>query len=238
MRKPFALILGVALSVPLGQPAAASVPWTWPVTGAILRGFDPPDSPYGSGHRGIDIAAAVGTAVLATDDGVVSFAGSVGGRLFLTIDHGGGLTSTSSWLTSLLVRKGAHVFQGQPVATTGWGHLALLVPHLHFSVRLDGTYVDPLAYLGSLDVSSLIRLAPLDTATGTPTAASRMTNLAPVPSRVVRRGGRSVGGSTGIGPGDRRSVAPVPAGTGALRDGDHRPGAAVRRVVAGRGGHR
>jgi hypothetical protein len=238
MRKPLALILGVALLVPLGQPAAAAVPWSWPVTGAILHGFDPPDSPYGSGHRGIDIAAAVGTEVLATDDGVVSFAGLVGGRLFLTIDHGGGLTSTSSWLTSLLVRKGAHVVRGQPVATTGWGHPALLVPHLHFSVRLDGTYVDPLVYLGSLDVSSLIRLAPLDMATGAPTAAGRMTNLASVPSRVVRRGGRSVGGGTGIGPGDRRSVASVPAGTGAHRDGDHRPGAAVRRVVAGRRGHR
>ena len=238
MRKALALILGVAMSFPLGRPAAAAVPWSWPVTGAILRGFDPPDAPYGSGHRGIDIAAAVGTTVLATDDGVVSFAGPVGGRLFLTIGHGGGLTSTSSWLTSLLVRKGAHVVRGQPIATTGWGHPDLLVPHLHFSVRLNGSYVDPLAYLGSLDVSSLIRLAPLATATEAPTAAGRMTHLASLPSRVTRRGGRPVGGDTGIGAGDRRSMAPVPAGAGSHRDGKHRPRAAVRGLVAGRRGHR
>lgn len=238
MRKPLVLILGVAISVPLAQPAVAAVPWSWPVTGAIVRGFDPPDSPYGSGHRGIDIAAAVGTTVGAPDDGVVSFAGPVGGRLFLTIDHGGGLTSTSSWLTSLLVRKGAHVVRGQPIATTGWGHPDLLVPHLHFSARLNGSYVDPLTYLGALDVSSLIRLAPLATATEAPTAAGRMTHLASVPSRIVRRGGRPVGGGTGIGPIDRRSVASVPAGTGARRDGEHRPRAAVLGLVAGRRGHR
>src|SRR5215208_7388725 len=116
-----AMVVAGSIAAP-SWPAVASVPWSWPVTGAIVRGFDPPDSPYGTGHRGVDIAAPVGTTILAPDDGVVSFAGPVGGKLFLTIDHGGGVTSTCSWLTSLLVRKGAHVTRGQPVATTGWGH--------------------------------------------------------------------------------------------------------------------
>ena len=75
----------------------------------FVRGYDPPDSPYGSGHRGIDIATAIGTVVVAPDHGVVTFAGKVGGRLFLTIDHGGGVLSTCSWLTSVLVRKGDRV---------------------------------------------------------------------------------------------------------------------------------
>ena len=151
-------LLFVALLSAAPLPAHAVVPWAWPVSGAIVRGYDPPDSPYGAGHRGIDIAAAVGTVVLAPDDGVVTFAGPVGGRLFLTIDHGGGVMSTSSWLTSLLVHKGAHVVRGQPIATTGWGHADLTVPHLHFGVRLDGTYVDPLDYLGSPPVLSLIHI--------------------------------------------------------------------------------
>jgi len=151
-------------AVSLGWPgaaASAATPWSWPVSGAIVRGFDPPDDPYGAGHRGIDIAAPVGSIVVAPDDGVVTFAGKVGGRLFLTIDHGGGVSSTCSWLTSVFVRKGDRVSRGQAVATTGWGHADLTVPHLHFGVRLNGTYVDPLTYLASPSVVDLIRLAPL-----------------------------------------------------------------------------
>ena len=43
---------------------------------------------------------------------------------------------------------------GQPVALTGWGHAGDSVPNLHFGVRLDDAYVDPLDYLGALDVSA------------------------------------------------------------------------------------
>jgi murein DD-endopeptidase MepM/ murein hydrolase activator NlpD len=156
--------------------ASAAPPWTWPAVGAIVRGYDPPDDPYGAGHRGIDIATAVGTTIVAPDDGVVSFAGPVGGRLFLSIDHGEGLISTSSFLTSLLVRKGARVVRGQPVATTAWGHADLPTSHLHFGVRRDGAYVDPLDLLEPPAVTSFIRLAPLEEVA--PMAAGRMTGLA------------------------------------------------------------
>ncbi|MGZ5214242.1 MAG: murein hydrolase activator EnvC family protein, partial [Actinomycetota bacterium] len=111
MRRTLA-ILAVLLSVLPAAPARATGSWTWPVTGAVTRGFDAPDSPYGSGHRGIDIAAPVGTLVRAPAAGVVSFAGNVGGRLFVTIDHAGGLLSTCSFLSALLVHKGDLVVQG------------------------------------------------------------------------------------------------------------------------------
>jgi murein DD-endopeptidase MepM/ murein hydrolase activator NlpD len=146
---------------PQALAAGATGPWVWPVVGPLLRGFDPPDSPYGSGHRGIDIAAAVGTAVLAPADGTVTFAGPVGGNLFLTIDHGGGLESTYSWLASVVARRGQVVTQGQVVATSGTGHTGAVVSHLHLGVRLDDVYVDPLAYLPPPDVRTMIRLAPL-----------------------------------------------------------------------------
>ena len=155
------LLLVPTLAVAGATPVTAAGMWTWPVTGPILRAFDPPANPYGSGHRGIDIGTAVGTAIAAPAAGAVSFAGKVGGQLFLTIAHGGGLQSTASWLTDVLVHKGDAVVAGQVVAHTGWGHAADPLPHLHFSVRLAGVYVDPLLYLAPMDVSALIRLASL-----------------------------------------------------------------------------
>lgn len=149
-------VVGLAVS-----PAVAAGTWTWPVQGPVIRGFDPPHSPYGSGHRGIDIAAPTGSVAVAPADGTIAFAGPVGGRLFLTIDHGGGVESTFSWVASLEVRRGDVVTQGQPVARTGGGHTGDLVPNLHFGVKLDDAYVDPLTYLTSIDISALIRLAPL-----------------------------------------------------------------------------
>jgi len=142
-------------------PARASGDWTWPVVGPVIRGFDPPDSPFGSGHRGIDIAAAVGTPVRAAAPGTVTFAGPVGGRLFVTVEHGVGLESTYSFLSSIAVRRGDVVSQGQVIARSGTGHAGDIIPDLHFGVKLADAYVDPLEYLGPVEVWRFIRLAPL-----------------------------------------------------------------------------
>jgi murein DD-endopeptidase MepM/ murein hydrolase activator NlpD len=143
------------LSSPPADPA-----WTWPVVGPVTRDFDPPDSPYGSGHRGIDIGARDGTPVVAAAPGVVTFAGPVGGQLFVTIDHGAGLVSTYSWLSAVGVHKNDQVAQGQVVGRSGQGHPGSETPHLHFGVKLNGAYVDPLDYLGPMAISGFIRLAP------------------------------------------------------------------------------
>jgi murein DD-endopeptidase MepM/ murein hydrolase activator NlpD len=143
-----------------GQARAAG-DWSWPVVGPVIRGFDPPDTPFGSGHRGIDIAVSVGTPVHAVAAGVVTFAGPVGGRLFLTIDHGAGRESRYSFLGALAARRGDGVSVGQVVARSGTGHVGDLVPNLHFGVLLDDVYVDPLDYLGPVEVWRFIRLAPL-----------------------------------------------------------------------------
>src|ERR671918_501878 len=96
--------------------------WAWPVVGPVIGTFDPPDTPFGAGHRGIDIATEVGTVVIAPEPGVVAFAGKIGGELFVTLDHGGGLTSTYSWVSSALVRKGDSVPRGAAIALSGRGH--------------------------------------------------------------------------------------------------------------------
>jgi murein DD-endopeptidase MepM/ murein hydrolase activator NlpD len=143
------------------SPARAAGDWTWPIVGPIVRGFEPPAFPYGPGHRGIDIGAPAGTVVVAPAPGIVTFAGTVAGSLYLTIDHGGGVVSTYSWLMGLIAHKGDVVTRGQPIARSGFGDPGSSVSSLHLGVKVNGVYVDPLEFLMPLDVSTMIRLAPL-----------------------------------------------------------------------------
>jgi murein DD-endopeptidase MepM/ murein hydrolase activator NlpD len=160
------VVLAALLSLLSTVPAHAAGSWTWPVMGAVIQGFDPPDSPFGAGHRGIDVAAPAGTLVRAPAAGLVSFAGSVGGRLFVSIDHGGSLVSTCSFLSALLVHKGDLVVEGQGIALSGTGHLGDTTPNVHLGVRVNGEYVDPLGYLSPASVVDLIRLVPIASSAG------------------------------------------------------------------------
>ena len=158
---PVALMsVGFGVANPTARPLGA-IGWEWPIRGPVIRGFDAPEDPFGAGHRGIDIAASIGTVVVAPAAGTVAFAGKVGGYLFVTLDHGGEVFSTYSWISATSVRRGDSVTAGQPFAVTGAGHPGSSVPHLHFGVRHAGAYVDPLLYLTDLRVVDLIRLAPL-----------------------------------------------------------------------------
>ena len=155
------LVLGLASPVAAATDPSPTVDrWTWPVVGPVLRPFDPPEDPYGAGHRGIDIGAPVGTPIVAAQDATVTFAGPVGGQLFVTLDHGGGLTSTYSWLSAIEVRRGQAVPQGELIGLTGAGHPGGAASHLHLGAKLDGSYVDPMSLLRPPPVSDLIHLAP------------------------------------------------------------------------------
>ncbi len=154
------LVLGSLLLT--AAPAHASGTWTWPVAGPVIRGFDPPDSPYSAGHRGIDIAAPVGTPVRAAASGTVSFAGPVGGQLFVSVATGSGVIASYSYLSSIGVHKGDQVAQGAVVGASGSGHAGLDPSHLHLGVRVDGEYVDPMSFLAAPNVVGFVRLAPVD----------------------------------------------------------------------------
>jgi murein DD-endopeptidase MepM/ murein hydrolase activator NlpD len=157
-----ACLVLLVLTVATAPAASASGSWTWPVVGPVIRGFDPPESRYGSGHRGIDIAAVIGSSVVSAAPGVVSFAGRVGGELFVSVDHGGGVMSSYSFLSFIGVHRGDVVAEGAAVGRTGAGHPGAEPSHLHFGLRVDGEYVDPMSYLRPPSVVSLIRLAPLE----------------------------------------------------------------------------
>lgn len=98
-------------------------------------------------HDGIDIGAAMGTDVLAADDGEVIFAGSYGGYgNTIIVSHGGGISTQYSHLSKILVGVGKKVLKGDKiglVGSTGWS----TGPHLHFTVIKDGQAVNPWNWL-------------------------------------------------------------------------------------------
>lgn len=98
-------------------------------------------------HEGIDIGAAMGTDVLAADDGEVIFAGSQGGYgNTIIVSHGGGISTQYSHLSKILVGNGKKVLKGDKiglVGSTGWS----TGPHLHFGVIKDGQVVSPWNWL-------------------------------------------------------------------------------------------
>ena len=149
---------------PQQPPAASSGTYVWPLRGQVIHAFEAPAGPYGPGHRGIDIAAPFGSQVVAAQDGVVAFAGSVAGSLFVSVDHPDGIRTTYSWLSKTAVRKGETVRKGDAVGTTGHGHPGEPTPHLHFGARIGDVYIDPMLLLEGGSIAGVIRLAPLEAA--------------------------------------------------------------------------
>jgi len=99
-------------------------------------------------HTGIDIGAGSGTDILAANDGtVITSAYNAGGYgYYLIVDHGGGIVTLYAHCSKLLVKKGAKVTRGQVIAKVGSTGMSTGA-HLHFEVRVNGKYVDPLGYV-------------------------------------------------------------------------------------------
>ena len=121
--------------------------WLWPVDAphAVARPYLAPATPYSAGHRGVDLTAEEGAAVLAPTDGVVQFAGWVVDRPVLSISHPGGLLSSYEPVETSL-EEGDVVHRGDVIGTLLPGHCR--APCLHLGVRIDGEYVSPLLFLG------------------------------------------------------------------------------------------
>lgn len=98
-------------------------------------------------HSGVDLGAAAGSAILAAYDGTVvaaEYNWSMGN--YILIDHGDGLYTIYMHASALYVKAGQDVSKGSTIAAVGTTGRST-GNHLHFGVRLNGTYVSPWNYL-------------------------------------------------------------------------------------------
>lgn len=142
----------------VAPPIDTAPSWQWPLVPRpeVLRAFDPPPKPWMSGHRGVDLVAALeGAPVLSPAAGTVSFVGVVVDRPVITIDHGSGLRSSFEPVESPLA-VGSVVAAGQVIGTVLPGHCG--TPCAHWGVRRGEDYLNPLQFVVDLRPSILLPL--------------------------------------------------------------------------------
>ena len=97
-------------------------------------------------HRGIDIPCSMGSDIIAVADGTVIYVGYLGNAgNAVIVDHGSGISSCYFHLSEFLVSEGDSVTAGQTICKSGSTGVST-GPHLHFAVRENGEYVNPLKY--------------------------------------------------------------------------------------------
>jgi lipoprotein NlpD len=116
--------------------------WLWPASGKIIFKFD-----SDAGKKGIDIAGAADTPIIASAAGKVVYSGS-GIRSYgnlIIIKHNDDYLSAYAYNKTMLVKEGQMVSSGQKIATMGRTDAG--VAQLHFEIRHIGKPVDPLLLL-------------------------------------------------------------------------------------------
>lgn len=128
----------------------------FPVSGGELT--SPFGYRWGVFHKGLDIAASVGTPVLACAGGRVIFTGKRKkfekyGKIVL-LDHGRGVYTQYAHLNRLFVRKGQRIRRGQKIASVGNTGRST-GPHLHLEVRVRNKMYNPLAYFSGPELRGM-----------------------------------------------------------------------------------
>lgn len=154
-----ALVVSLTAVVPLPPPVLAAEPWLPPVDAPVADPFRPPENRWSPGNRGLAYTGTEGQAVVAVDDGVVTFAARVAGALHVVVDHGDGLRSTYAYLAGTSVVRGQRVARGEQLATAS--------ANFHLGARLGDRYVDPALLLAGVEpVPRLVPAASPDAARG------------------------------------------------------------------------
>ena len=126
----------VAVLLAVSQP----VPPIAPVRGTVIDGFRAPACQRCAGHRGVTIATSAGAQVRAVTSGVIVFVGRVARVLYVVEDIGRGARVTYGHLESSVVEVGSTVEAGQGIGVGS--------DRLYLGVRVHGSYVNPLQFLG------------------------------------------------------------------------------------------
>lgn len=141
-------MIALALAILAFFPPPPPPVWVWPTSGPahVVRDFQAPESPWGPGHRGLDLAAD-SPVIRAPVSGQVSFQGPVADRGVVTI------TTAHGWQVSMEpvesdLAQGAWVAAGQDIGQLQPGHCAGLC--LHLGLRIEGEYRSPAQELGLL----------------------------------------------------------------------------------------
>ncbi|THG32059.1 M23 family metallopeptidase [Naasia lichenicola] len=146
------VVSGASLPADAARPGS----WRWPVSAPlIVEPYDPPATRYGAGHRGVDLAAAVGSSVVAPADGVISFAGTVGDRPVLSVAHGSGLVSSYEPVAAV-ASVGTAVHAGETIGTIAAAPAHCSDGCLHFGVRRDGEYLSPVGFIDGIPRAVLL----------------------------------------------------------------------------------
>lgn len=121
-----------------------------PAQGVMTSGFGFRPDPFTGErrfHEGLDIAAPVGTPVIAPADGIVKRVGyDRGYGRFIEIDHGYGISTLYAHLSETLVHLGQKVKRGEIIGRVGNTGRST-APHLHYEVRLFGKAKNPRRYI-------------------------------------------------------------------------------------------
>ncbi len=163
-----ALLTGPSAPARADTVPAPSRDGVWPLSPRpdIVAGFDPPSTPWGAGHRGVDLLGRVGSPVHSSLAGTVTFAARLAGRGVVTVDHGGVRTTyepvSASVETGDLVTRGGVIGTLQRASSHCFPHACL-----HWGLRRDAAYLDPLTLVGA----GPIRLLPLAGTQGAAPAA-------------------------------------------------------------------
>jgi murein DD-endopeptidase MepM/ murein hydrolase activator NlpD len=125
------------------------LPSIWPVRGRVSSEFGWRISPTKNReqfHEGLDIAAPLGSPILASADGIVSFSGyKEGYGRTVILNHGHGLSSLYAHLSKCFIKAGGYVERGEKIASVGKSG-ETTGPHLHYEVRVQGNPTDPMKY--------------------------------------------------------------------------------------------
>jgi septal ring factor EnvC (AmiA/AmiB activator) len=111
-----------------------------PVSGPVVRYFQPPACERCAGHRGVTVQTTRGNTVRATANGIVEFAGPVGGTLYVVHRISPSVRVTYGGLTTLATTNGAQLTVGDVVGISA--------ETTYLSVRVGDAHVEPLRALG------------------------------------------------------------------------------------------